>query len=52
MMGPISLSQEPLWHADQTGLGGPPQNLVRAFRLRGPLDRAALETSQIGRAHV
>ena len=45
MMVPISLSQEPLWRADQTGLGGPRQNLVRAFRLRGPLDRAALEKS-------
>ena len=38
-------AQERLWFLDQLAPGSPAANLLRAFRLRGPLDPAALADS-------
>ena len=49
----LSFAQERLWFLDQLTPGNPAYNILRAQRLRGPLDPAALERSlEIGRAHV
>jgi amino acid adenylation domain-containing protein len=40
---PTSLQQQRLWFLDQMAPGNPAYNLPRAYRLRGPLDEAALQ---------
>jgi hypothetical protein len=45
LAGALSYAQERLWFLDQLTPGNPAYNLRRAFRLRGPLNLAALEHS-------
>src|SRR5665213_1291082 len=42
---PLNLAQESLWIIDQLVPGSPLYNIPLAFRIRGPLDLAALEKS-------
>jgi amino acid adenylation domain-containing protein len=50
---PLSFAQQRLWFIDQLTLDSPFYNIPSAFRLTGPLDRAALESSfnEIVRRH-
>jgi amino acid adenylation domain-containing protein len=50
---PLSLAQQRLWFLDRFAPGNPFYNIHLAFRLRGPLDIAALERSldEMGRRH-
>ena len=50
---PLSFAQRRLWFLDRMGPGRPTYNIPHAFRLRGRLDRAALEGSlaEIVRRH-
>lgn len=41
----LSMGQRRLWSLDHAAVGGPAFTLRRAYRLRGPLDRAALATA-------
>ncbi|MEU0517764.1 condensation domain-containing protein [Streptosporangium sp. NPDC006007] len=41
----LSMGQRRLWSPDHAAVGGPAFTLRRAYRLRGPLDRAALATA-------
>ncbi|MDV7356861.1 amino acid adenylation domain-containing protein [Rhodococcus oxybenzonivorans] len=44
---PVSLAQTRMWFLDQFDTTSPAYNIAAAFRLRGPLDAAALEAALI-----